>query len=284
MRWNRGTIVLIAALLVVIVVVLVINNNQASAPGETPTPEVNSGVLLPVTDVSTIARYEMRDNSTGDFAALTKDSGGAWHIDATNALPTRDPDQSLIDSTAGKIVGLKFSNSFTNDQLATFGLDAPSYTLLITTNDGNLYTLYVGNKTPTSPSYYTVLLNTTAPSATEDTSAAIATENVNSADANTLGGESLDAITPEATAQVSAATAEAAATISPEATAEATEPVRIENPQITLTGSQIIYVIPQTVIDTLTKWLQTPPYAPLPTATPTVIVTLDMPTETPVAP
>ncbi len=248
MRWNRGTIVLIAALLVVIVVVLVINNNQASAPGETPTPEVSTGPLLPVTDATSITRYEVRDNSTGDFAALTKDSGGAWHIDATNILPTRDPDQSLIDSTAGKIVGLKFSNSFTNDQLATFGLDAPSYTLLVTTTDGSLYTIYVGNKTPTSPSYYTIVQTGTAASTAE---------------------------APQATAE---ATVEATAEMTAEATAEATEPVRIENPEITLSGSQTIYVIPQTVIDTLTKWLQTPPYAPLPTAVPTDIAPLETPT------
>ncbi len=91
MRWNRGTIVLIAALLVVIVAVLVINNNQASAPGETPTPAASTGPLLPITDVANVARYEVRDNSTGDFAALTKDSGGAWHIDATNCCPTATP-------------------------------------------------------------------------------------------------------------------------------------------------------------------------------------------------
>ncbi len=49
-----------------------------------------------------------------------------------------------------------------------------------------------------------------------------------------------------------------------ESTAEAT-PNRIENPAITLSGSKTIYLIPQTVIDTLKKWLTTPPYAPLPT-------------------
>ncbi len=253
MRWNRGTIVLIAALLVVIVAVLVINNNQASAPGETPTPSTSTGPLLPVTDAANIARYEVRDDSTGDFAALTKDSGGAWHIDATNALPTRDPDQSLIDTTAGQIVSLKFSNSFSNDQLATFGLDAPSYTLLVTTTDGTLYTIYVGNKTPTSPSYYTIVQTGTAASTAEAPMATV-----------------------EATVEASAATAEATA----ESTAEPT-PNRVANPGVALSGAQTIYVIPQTVIDTLKKWLPTPPYAPLPTETPTDIVPLEVPTVEP---
>ncbi len=121
-------------------------------------------------------------------------------------LPDRDPDQSLINSTAGKIVGLNFSNSFSNDQLATFGLDAPAYTLLVTTNDGTLYTVYVGSKSPTSPSYYTIVENSSAPSATEDAGAAIATENVNAAAANTVGGEVLSEVTPDLMAEVPAAT------------------------------------------------------------------------------
>ena len=147
------------------------------------------------------------------------------------------------------------------------------------TNDGNLYTIYIGNKAPTSPSYYTIVLNSTAPSATEEAGAAIATENINAADANSVGGEILANVTPEMTAEAPAATADAASAIATdEATAESTAeatPNRILDAAVTLSGSQTIYVIPQTVIDTLTKWLPTPPYAPLPTAAPTDIIPLE---------
>jgi hypothetical protein len=75
--------------------------------------------------------------------------------------------------------------------------------------------------------------------------------------------------TLEVTAEVSeAATAEP----TPEATAEV-----IENPAVVLEGTQTIYLIPQTVIDTLTRWLATPPYAPEPTAEPTNEVEVDVP-------
>ena len=77
MRMNRGTIVLIAALLVVIVAVLVVNNNQASAPGVTPTAVEATGPLLPGVTADKIVRYEVRDNPSGTFTALTKDSGGS---------------------------------------------------------------------------------------------------------------------------------------------------------------------------------------------------------------
>jgi len=184
MRMNRGTIVLIAALLVVIVAVLVINNNQASAPGVTPTVAVATGPLLPGVTADSINHYEVRDNTSGGFTSLTKDSGGAWHIDGTNTLPARVPDQSLITTTAGQIVAINYNNTFQDDQLATFGLDKPAYTILAQTNDGKLYTLYVGSKAPTSSGYYTTVVIGTAqstPEATTESGAApqaIATDNV----------------------------------------------------------------------------------------------------------
>ncbi len=254
MRWNRGTIVLIAALLVVIVAVLVINNNQASAPGETPTPAASTGSLLPITDAGNIARYEVRDNSTGDFAALTKDSGGAWHIDATNALPTRDPDQSLIDTTAGKIVSLKYSNTLATINWGRLGWTRRATRCWSRPPMARCTRSTSATKAPTSPA---IIPSSRAGTAASTAEAPMATA--------------------EATAEM---TVEAAATA--EATVEAT-PNRVANPGVTLSGAQTIYLVPQTVIDTLTKWLPTPPYAPLPTAVPTDIVPLELPTVEPTA-
>jgi len=356
MRMNRGTIVLIAALLVVIVAVLVINNNQASAPGVTPTvagAEV-SGPLLPGLTADSIVRYEVRDNKSGFFTSLTKDSGGGWHIDGTNTVQGRDPDQSLVNSTASQIVSINYNNTFQDSQLATFGLDAPAYTITALTNDGRFFTLYIGAKAPTSSRYYAVLVNSTvAPSTAEATTEsgeapqAIATENVaaqqdnsdasvpaSTGAAGTATPYVLPGTTPVATSEATAETTAAAkkifrglqdalaqATVEPteqataestvstdnttsalqngsnaaqnnsaaitetpfflpgttpvatteataEVTAEATANV-VQNPGVTLTGNQTIYVIPQTVVDTLTKWINTPPYAPLPTGVPT---------------
>ena len=314
MRMNRGTIILIAALLVVIVAVLAINSNQASAPGVTPTAVEASGPLLPGVTADQIVRYEVRDNKSGFFTALTKDSGGGWHIDGTNTLPARDPDQSLITSTVGQIVSTNYNNTFENDQLATYGLDAPAYTVLALTSDGKLYTLYIGAKAPTSSRYYTVLVtgqSQATPEVTTESGAApqaIATENVAAQADN--GGNIAPAgakATAEATAETTDAAkkifqglqqarAQATAEATPEATAEATTEMMavstmeatmavtaeatadvIQSPEVVLSGSQTIYVIPQTVIDTLTKWINVPPYAPLPTATPTLPVVSTLP-------
>ena len=124
MRLNRGTLVLIVVLVVVFAAVLFINNQQTSAPAATSTPQPASGRLLPNVAGENVVRYEVRDNTSGQFVALTKDAGGAWHIDATNALEGRDPEQSLINTTVGQIASINFNNTFEGDQLATF---APMY-------------------------------------------------------------------------------------------------------------------------------------------------------------
>lgn len=266
MRMNRGTILLLAALLIVIVAVLVVNNRQASAPGQTPTPNGVSGPLLPVTDASTITQYEAVDPSDGRFTNVTKDDGGAWHIDATGALAGRVPDQSLITSTAGQLVAIKYTNTFTNDKstpLSTFGLDNPSLTIHVTTKDGKLYTVYIGSKSPTSSNYYAVVAAPSA-AATEQPGAASTAAATAPATA-----EATAMTTAEATAEATAmSTAEATAAV----TAEATQNL-LPNAKVTLTGQQTIYLVPQSVIDTLKNWLSSPPYAPLPTATPTLLPT-----------
>ncbi len=287
MRMNRGTIVLIAALLVIIVVVIVVENQQASAPGETPTPEIASGALLPGVSGENIVRYEVRDNTSGDFVALTKDSGGAWHIDATNALAGRDPEQSLINTTVGQIATINYNNTFQDDQLATFGVDHPAYTILVLTSDNILHTIYVGSKSPTSARYYAVVQSAASPEATAEATSetnvlsiqpSVATaEATAEATSNSAPKRIFQSATEEATAEATAemtagAPVEATAEATSEATAEVTEmPTAnvVQNPGVTLEGQQTIYLIPQTVIDTLKNWLTTPPYAPLPTAAPT---------------
>jgi hypothetical protein len=299
MRLNRGTLVLLAVLLLVIVGVLVINNQQANAPGDaTGTPSTVSGPLLPNVAAENIVRYEIRDNNTGAFTAVTKDAGGAWVIDATNAIEGRAPEQSLIDTTAGQIIAINYNSTFEDDQLASFGLDQPDYTVLISTTGGELYTVYIGAKVPTGPRYYAVMEQSTfTPDATMEPGA-VATQNIadenpneegvaptSEATAEVTDAESTDAAskpvphaqaTDEATDEViateeatdeSAATDEATAEATAELTAAATSDV-IAAPAVTLSGSKTIYLIPQTVIDTLKRWLATPPYAPIPTPEP----------------
>lgn len=312
MRLNRGTLALLVVLLLVIVGVLVVNNQQANAPGDpTATPNTTTGPLLPGVPVENIARYEIRDNTTGTFTAVTKVAGGDWVIDATNALEGRSPESSLIDTTAGQIVAINYNTTFEDDNLADFGLDQPDYTVLITTTSGELYTVYIGAKAPTAPRYYAVLAQGTSDAAAtiEPGDQAIATQEIGGENANeegvipadstaevasdAAGAQSADATaeatsesddaskpvfrqaTEEATAEATAeATLEATAELTPEATADV-----IASPAVLLSGTQTIYTIPQTVIDTLKRWLVAPPYAPEPTPDPLALVTPEVTAE-----
>lgn len=339
MRLNRGTLALIVVLLVALVVILVVNQSQLSAPGTaTSTPSTVTGALLPNVAADSIVRYEIRDNNTGQFTALTKDTGGAWQIDGTNVLLGRDPDQNLIGTTAGQIVAINYSNTFEGDELTSFGLDHPLYTVLVLTSDGTLYTIYIGAKSPTSARYYAVVESVTGQTVPQTSDGASATESVVGENANEEGGADVALSTneaaaptavPEATAEATTdaesagsakrilrqATEEPTAEVTPDAsaqdvdnvssqadngaavtvepaptvevtfdpssftpmpTAEATAEVTLEAtanliqaPQVTLSGTQTVYLIPQTVLDTLKNWLAIPPYAPIPTGVPT---------------
>lgn len=290
MRLNRGTISLLVILLLVIVGVLVVNNQQANAPGDpTTTPNTASGPLLPGVPVENIARYEIRDNTTGAFTAVTKDASGAWVLDATNALEGRSPEQSLIETTAGQIVAINYNTTFEDDELASFGLDQPDYTVLITTTTGQLYSVYIGAKAPTAPRYYAIMEQATGAAKATMEPNAIATQNVDDENANEEGIAATDEATAEATSDdaskpvlraqateeateeatdVVGATPEATIEITPEATGDV-----IANPGVTLSGTRTIYTIPQTVIDTLKRWLPNPPYAPEPTPDPLALIT-----------
>lgn len=318
MRFNRGTLILLAVLIVVIVAVLLINNQQATAPGEaTATASTVSGPLLPGIATDEIVRYEVRNNTTGEYTALTEDTEGVWTIDSTNALAGREPEQALIESTAEQITDINYTNMFEDDELATFGLDQPSYTVFITTEAGQFYTIYIGAKAPTSSRYYAVVETANTEVETDAGEAgAVATADLSDVNDNdsavlplddgdlveiTAEPLSDDASKPAARAQAteevpdeggavatlelagenenesgvmpegdvtrevtSEATAVATADALPEITAEPRE-----DPAVVLEGTQTIYLIPQTVIDTLTRWLVTPPYSPEPTQEPT---------------
>ena len=114
MRMNRGTIILIAALLVIIVVVLVVEQStgERAWPTRLPLEDRDRARCCPASLARTSCATKCAIIRHGDFIALTKDSGGAWHIDATNALAGRDPDQSLINTTVGQIATINYNNTF----------------------------------------------------------------------------------------------------------------------------------------------------------------------------
>lgn len=286
MRLNRGTIVLVVALLVVVVGALLISNQQASAPGTpTATPNPESGPLFAtIENGGVIARYELREAAGGTFIELNRLDAQNWSVAGSAADASRTPESSLIETTAGQLADIEYTTSFESDDLASFGLTNPQYVVYVETGTGDGYTLYIGAKTPTNPRYYAVIepgIAAPAPAA-ESTAEAIAAATVEA----TVEAEAPADATAEATVEADAdATAEmtdavVAATRDPLATdvfANLLNPTSIPSrpAAFTLSGTKTIYVIPQTVLNTLTGWLINPPYQPPPTATPLPSPTLE---------
>src|SRR5687767_9786353 len=93
MRMNRGTIVIIIASILVIAAAVVL---QVAAPGqeaETQTDLTGTGTpvaqaVFPGVDATTIVRFEVRDNLTGERTVLVKSTGSeAWDIEGFEGFP-----------------------------------------------------------------------------------------------------------------------------------------------------------------------------------------------------
>lgn len=277
MRMNRGTIILIVALVVVFVGAALISNQQSSTD-TTPTPTVNAEAGPLFTDVTApvVAHYELRQASDGSFIDLRRLDAQNWSVNSPVEDPTRTPDSSLIESTASQLVGIQYTTSFDSADLASFGLDHPQMVLFLETGTGDGYTLYIGDKAPTNPRYYVVL----EPGVASPSPAAESTAEATGEATGEATAEAMSAATAEATAE-----AMTTADMTPEATAEASlltgspfaavVPPSPRAANFVLSGSKKIYVIPQTVLTTMIGWLTTPPYQPVPTATPTELPTLE---------
>ncbi|MBK8029229.1 MAG: hypothetical protein IPK17_06890 [Chloroflexi bacterium] len=168
MRLNRSTIIFIVALLAFIVVVLLLNQNQATAPGDTTvTPTSAPVALLPGVDNTTLARLEVRDNTTGERIVLTKATAdGAWLYDnTTRAEPgvetevsgTQQADPTVLSALIPLLTNLNSADSFEDANLANFGLTSPLYTVLATTYDGAVFLVHIGGQSRVNPRYYVIV-------------------------------------------------------------------------------------------------------------------------------
>jgi hypothetical protein len=184
MRMNRGTIILVAVLVVAVVLLLILNNNQAVAPGtSTPAPTNAPVALLPGVDQDTLARLEVRDNTTGVRIVLTKaDADSPWLYDDNNpglaqdltasqpgpggetagqvaaaGTSTGEADPTQVSTLIGLLSNLQGSDAFSAENLGDFGLQNPQYTVLATTYDGAVFLLHVGAQSRVNPRYYVIV-------------------------------------------------------------------------------------------------------------------------------
>lgn len=163
MRLNRGTILLLLVSLVVIVAVLALNNQRTSAPDVTPsaTALAEAGPIFPaiadVDDQGNIVRFEVTDNSAGTKIVMTKDEADVWTVEESASPDDLATDQTKAVGTMSVLASLNALDRFTTENLAEFGLDEPTYTLVLTDSEDQTYTLKIGNQSPANPRYYALV-------------------------------------------------------------------------------------------------------------------------------
>ncbi len=193
MRLNRGTIVLLVASVVVIVAVLVLTSNQATAPGE-PTPSGDQpettpvGPVFPGVETTTLVRFEIRDNTTGErVAMLRQPQDEDWLVEDLENQGTAEDASVVIEEATGEPVivqstqfetdqvrltgalesflDLEPQEAFESSDLAQFGLDTPAYSAYVVTEDGAVHLMHIGDQNPSGTRYYAVV-NQIAPGET----------------------------------------------------------------------------------------------------------------------
>jgi hypothetical protein len=236
MRMSRGTIALIVVALAVIVAVLIFNASPASAPpSPTATPgSASAGPLFPDVSPATIAALTVDAPASGLNATYRRGSDGAWTLDGDSTGYTLDA--KSLDDQMTALSGMASFDTFSSDQLANYGLDAPIGVITVQLADGTTRQLVVGGTNPTGNRRYVVVLSVNAEATPEATAEATlsADATVEAATPLLTGAQSistvvsstvqgwLDLLTTPPYQPTATPAPTLAATPTPEATAEAT--------------------------------------------------------------
>ncbi|RMG80765.1 MAG: DUF4340 domain-containing protein, partial [Chloroflexi bacterium] len=159
MRLNRNTLILLVVSLIVIVGALLLSNNPASAPDAEP--EATEDVakrLFPDLNSDTVFRFDIVNNTNGEATHLARSPEGVWYVEeATYALEGATVDQVQAVGRMDMFATLEAEDRFEVDDLEPFGLVEPQYTLSVTTDTGEVYTLHVGGKNAANNRYYALV-------------------------------------------------------------------------------------------------------------------------------
>ncbi len=161
MRLNRNTLIILLISLVVIgVASVLLNNPPANTGNATPTAEGFVGRMFPDLALESVNGLRVRDEATSTETAYAQDAEGTWNIaftTLTTASLTTNLTQTTMDERVANIIALEAPESFITDDLVPFGLDAPAFTVTMTTRDNQTFTLKIGKKNPQNNRYYALL-------------------------------------------------------------------------------------------------------------------------------
>ena len=145
-RNKRNVFILIAILILAIVayVCVILYNKSVEAKADTDKISV---LNLSSSDIDKVAYT----NSEGTLS-FTK-SGESWTYDGDKDFPLNGTNIESIVSTAGALSAARLLED-NLDNISKYGLETPSYTLVLTDSKGVQTTLYIGDLNPVSGNYY----------------------------------------------------------------------------------------------------------------------------------
>lgn len=140
-----GVGIALAAVLLLLAIVLLYNAWEAKR--EEDEEEAAKIYVSLSEDAETLAFTD-----TDGLALSFSKSGDDWVYDADSSFPL---DSDTITVLADEVNGLTAEDSFTpEEELSSYGLDAPTYSLTVTDSDGTEKTLLIGGLTSDSSYYY----------------------------------------------------------------------------------------------------------------------------------
>ncbi len=151
MRLNRQTGIFLAVLVLVIGAALFLLNAPASAPDLPQTSGEVTDIFgdTKLTDIHTLT---ITDNTSNLSATFKQDAQGVW----TQENSEQSLRQSELDSALGDLLRVRASDSFTAQDLAPYGLDAPKYTVTLS-GDNVSFTLRLGSNNPAATRTYALV-------------------------------------------------------------------------------------------------------------------------------
>lgn len=138
-------------------VAFVVYSNNAEQAAATPAPS------LYVWDIASadVARVQVVDHAGQTEVSLSRDDEAGWQVESSQTandspvLPLQPADPSQGDLAASLVSTMFIQRTLTETtEIGEFGLEAPAYSLNVTTADGLDLSLAIGLTTPPGDGYY----------------------------------------------------------------------------------------------------------------------------------
>lgn len=159
MRLNRSTLILVAVSIIVIVGVLLLNNTQVEAPTATAVPTAVRVTVFSDLDATTLTSLQVVDNETEDRVVLTRE-GETWNVSEASFSQDLATDSEKAQERINTFATMESLEQFTVEdetKLAPFGLDTPTHTITASDDEGNTYTLEIGDRSRVSQRFYALV-------------------------------------------------------------------------------------------------------------------------------